>query len=326
MENFQVIEFQRQRDFSRKVNATFEFLKQNFKPLFKSILFIAAPPVLIGSLWVGSFVGQLFGMSQMAVNDPVGYQNFFATSNFWIKILLMFVFVLISGVVTIATINNYILLYAEKRTNQIEVSEVWDRVRATFWMYLGSMVLFALLAIAAYVILIIPMVVLTAISPFLIFFGFLILFGGFVYLMVSVSLLFIIRANEKIGFFESLVRSYKLVQNKWWSTFGLVVILYMIMGIISYIPLIPFYVVLVVNSLHNINGNTFEPPSASWEIWTTVFFAFYYLLQMLLNTLPNVGIAFQYFNLVELKEAKGLMKEIENLGKSQEATRPEETF
>src|SRR3954467_12437322 len=138
MENFQVIELHRQRDFSRKVNATFEFIKQNFRSLFKSILVIAGPPVLIGSLLVGSFVGQLFGMLQMAVNDPEGYANFFATQSFWLKLMLMFVFILISGVITIATINNYILIYAEKRTNQIEVSEVWERVRSTFWMYFGS--------------------------------------------------------------------------------------------------------------------------------------------------------------------------------------------
>jgi hypothetical protein len=289
-------------------------------------LVIAGPPVLIGSLLVGSFVGQLFGMSQMAVNDPIGYQNFFATSSFWLKLMLMFIFILISGVITIATINNYILIYSEKRTNQIEVSEVWDRVRASFWMYFGSMILFALLAIAAYVILIIPIVVLGAISPFLIGFGILIMIGGIFYLLVGASLTFIIQGYENKGFFQAIGRSFKLVQNKWWSTFGLVLILYLIMGVISYIPLIPFYIVLFMNSLHNVNANSFESPSNSMQLWTTIFFAAYYLLQMLLNTLPNIGIAFQYFNLVELKEAKGLMNEIESFGKPQDTTRPEETF
>lgn len=326
MENFQVIELQRQRDFSRKVNATFEFIKQNFKSLFKSILFIAGPPVLIGSLLVGSFIGQLFGVSQMAGIDPEGFQNTFSSQGFWLKLLMMFVFILISGVVTIATINNYILIYAEKRTNKIEVSEVWERVRDTFWMYLGSMVLFALLAVAAYVILLIPMFVLGAISPFLIFFGIIIMFCGILYLLVSVSLLFIVRAYEKTSFFEAMARSFKLVQNKWWSTFGIILILYLIMGVISYIPLIPFYVMLIASSLHNVSSNSFESPSTSMELWTTLFFAFYYLLQMLLNTLPNIGIAFQYFNLVELKEAKGLMNEIESFGKPQDTNRPEETF
>jgi hypothetical protein len=326
MENFQVIELHRQRDFGRKVNATFEFIKQNFAPLFKSILIIAGPPVLIGSLLLGSFMGQLFGLSQMAVNDPEAYQNLFSTQSFWLKLVLMFVFILISGVITIATINNYILLYSEKRTNKIDVSEVWDRVRSTFWTYFGSMILFALLAVAAYVILIIPIFILGAISPVLIFFGVMLLFGGILYLLVSVSLTFIILGYERKGFFESMVRSFKLVQNKWWSTFGLTLILYLIMGVISYIPLIPFYVILVINSLHNVNSGSFQSPSASWEIWTTTFFAIYYMLQMLLNTLPNIGIAFQYFNLVELKEAKGLMSEIESFGKTQEPNRPEENF
>ena len=40
----------------------------------------------------------------------------------------------------------------------------------------------------------------------------------------------------------------------------------------------------------------------------------YYLAQMVLAALPYVGIAFQYFNLVELKEAKGLIADIQTLG------------
>jgi len=97
--------------------------------------------------------------------------------------------------------------------------------------------------------------------------------------------------------------------------------------VIMYIPAIPFYIVMFVNALHSTSVDPSEVSSSSGQIWITIFFAFYYLLQMLLNTLPNIGIAFQYFNLVELKEAKGLMNEIENFGKPQEDTsRPEETF
>jgi hypothetical protein len=326
MENFQVIDLQQQRDFSRKMNATFEFIKQNFASLSKSILIIAGPPVLIGSLLLGSFIGQLFGISSMAASDPAGFQDFFSGTNFWLKLGLMFVFLMISGVITLSTVNNYIMLYAEKKTNKIEVNDVWARVRDTFWMYLGTTFLFVLILIAAYVAMILPIVILAAVSPVLIFFGVILLICGLFWFMISISLIFIIRANEKIGFFPALVRSIKLVQNKWWSTFGLIMILYLIMGVISYIPLIPFYVVLVMNTLHNVNANSFESPSASWQLWTTIFFTVYYMLQTLLNTLPNVGIAFQYYNLVELKEAKGLMTDIDTIGKPQEPNRPEEHF
>ena len=68
MENFNFIEFHRTRDFSRKLNATFEFVKQNFKPLGKSILFIAGPPVLVASLVSGSFMSEFMSFSMMGNN------------------------------------------------------------------------------------------------------------------------------------------------------------------------------------------------------------------------------------------------------------------
>src|SRR6186713_839590 len=135
MENFNFIEFHRTRDFSRKLNATFEFVKQNFKPLGKSILFIAGPPVLLASLVSGSFLSEFMSFSAMGGNPAEQMQNYFTSVSFWLQIILMLVFFTISGVMNIATINNYLLLYEKKRTNKIEVSEVWERVRATFWMY-----------------------------------------------------------------------------------------------------------------------------------------------------------------------------------------------
>ena len=64
MKTFTPLEFHKARDFSKKINDTFEFLKQNFKPLTKSVLFIAGPPVLMGSLLMGSFIGDFFNFSQ----------------------------------------------------------------------------------------------------------------------------------------------------------------------------------------------------------------------------------------------------------------------
>jgi hypothetical protein len=329
MENFQVIEFQRKRDFSNKMNATFEFIKQNFGPLCKSILIIAGPPVLIGSLLIGSFISDLFNIVGLGTTDPSVFEEYFTDSLFWIKLLFMFVFLIISGVVTIGTINNYILLYAEKRTNKIEVSEVWSRVRDTFWMYFGSMMMLILLLIAAYIIIAIPMGILIYAAPILAPLLVIALLIGAMYASIGIAFIFIIRAIEKKGFFEAVVRSFKLVRGKWWSTFGLLMVLYMTMGVISYLPILPFYIAMITETLHNVSsGEVPTNPFASMGIWVTVMFTIYYLIQMILYALPNVGIAFQYFNLVELKEAKGLLTEIETFGKPQETTttRPEEKF
>ena len=91
MENFNFIEFHRTRDFSRKLNATFEFIKQNFKSLGKSILFIAGPPVLVASLVIGSFMSDFMSFA-MTGNPAEEMENYFMSVSFWLQILLMIVF------------------------------------------------------------------------------------------------------------------------------------------------------------------------------------------------------------------------------------------
>jgi len=327
MEEFRVIDFQRERDFSRKLNATFEFIKQNFKSLGKSILIIAGPSVLVGSLMAGSFMGEFFNLGQMSQSDPQAMSEYFLSVSFWMQFLLMFVFLTISFVVAIATINCYLMIYDEKKRNQISVEEVWSRVRNTFWSYLGTSVLFFFAFIVVYVVMLIPVFVLGDISGVFIFFGIVAMVFGLIYLVFASSLTFFIQVYEKKNFFDALARSFKLVNGKWWSTFGLIMILYLIMMTVSYIFIIPYYVVLFLDSFHAASSGTPVEFSSTFKIWTMVFFTLYYMAQMLMYALPNVGIAFQYFNLVELKEAKGLMGQIENLGQSTTTeNRPEEHF
>lgn len=315
MERFNFIEYHHTRDFSRKINATFEFVRQNIKSLSKSILFIAGPPVLGGSLLMGSFFSDMMMLSQaVGGGEANAMAEQFTSVSFWLQMLLMFVLLIVSTVATIATINNYILLYEEKQSNQIEVQEVWIRVRQTFWMYFGTMFLFGFLAMVVYVILLIPMVLLASISPFLIFIGVLGLMCVVVYLAVSVSLTFFVRAYERAGFFDALGRSFSLVKGKWWSTFGLTMVLSMIVSITSYIFLIPWYVIFFINMMHSVETTTPFEMSPTLSVISLIFFTLYYLAHMFLYALPNVGIAFQYFNLVEMKESRGLIKSIETIG------------
>ena len=88
MEEFRVIQFQRSRDFSKKLNATFEFIRQNFKPLGKSILLIAGPSVFVGSVMAGSFMGEFFNFGQMAQGNPDAISNYFLSVSFWVQMML----------------------------------------------------------------------------------------------------------------------------------------------------------------------------------------------------------------------------------------------
>jgi hypothetical protein len=314
MENFTPIDFHQTRDFSKKMNTSFEFVRQNFKPLAKSIIVISGPPVIIASVIMGSFVGDFMDLATLNLQggDSSHYFNQIGSLSFWLEILLMISFFMISGVTTIASINNYMILYEEKQSNKIEVSEVWTKVRETFPMYLGTMFLFTIVIMLAYVIMLIPVFLLAAISPWLIFFGVIFFMVAAVYVTISLSLVFFVRNYEKAGFTTSLFRSFNLVKGKWWSTFGLIMILYTIVAFVSnFIFMIPYYAVMIPMMLHNVGEPSVAQSGGSMAIFITIFFAIFYLVQMVMYTFPNVGIAFQYFNLVEMKEARGLMQSID---------------
>lgn len=327
MENFKPIEYHHMRDFSRKMNTTFEFIRQNFKSLGKSILLIAGPPVLVASLIIATFLDDFMGLLKATMTnagDTEVVETFFMSITFWLQVVLMFILFLVSSIMSIATINNYIILYEEKQTNKIEVVDVWNRVRDTFWMYFGTTIFFFMLAIIVILVMAIPVGLLAAISPVLVVLGVWFFYFGIIYLMIGASLTYFVRAYEKKGFIEAIIRSFKLIQNKWWSTFGLLMILYMIVGVLSYIFIAPLYVYSLVSALHDTSVNMFEQSSTVWIV--IALFVLYYFAQMVLGALPNVGIAFQYFNLVEMKEAKGLLGKIDTLGQSQQSSSSEEQY
>jgi hypothetical protein len=328
MENFKAIEFHRTRDFSNKMNITFEFLRQNYKGLGKSLLFIAGPPVIVTGLLMGSFMVNLQSLTtgMARFGSPDAMLRSFATPTFLLEVLLAVVFAVVSSVMAVATINNYILVYDEKKSNQIEFGEVWERVRSTFWMYFGTMFFFFLLLMAFYLIIVIVVVVLIKISMgFVVLAGFA-LFFLLCYAMIAVSLTFFIRAYEQKGFFEAIGRSIMLVQGKWWSTFGLLMVLYIVGATVSYVFAMPYYALTFVNAMHSTSTGTFEEPSSAMHYLSIAFFSLYYMVQVLLSSLPNIGVAFQYFNLVERKEAPGLLKHIDNLGTEGPVSSHEEQY
>ncbi len=327
METFVAIKYQKLRDFSEKINATFYFIRQNFKSLGKALIFIAGPPALMVSLVLGNFIGEFLQTMQAGVSGADS-TSYLLSVGFWMQLLLMLFFGILSYVFTLSVIYNYVLLYEERQTNQIDVSIVWERVRASFWMYLGTTLFFAVMFLAVYVVLILPVVLLAAISPILIFFGVLGILVVLAYLVIAIAPTFIIRAYEKRGIFSAIGRAFYLIKGKWWSTAGLVLILSLMAGIISYIFLIPYYAVIFTTALHEANGHAFTGPTETMLLVTEIFFGIYYLAQILLSTLTHVGISFQYFNLVEIKEARGLMGDIEKFGQAPDPLtgRPEEQY
>jgi len=317
------IEYHKQRDFGNKLNATIEFIKQNFKSLAKSLLYIAGPFIVIGSLL---FVQVYSGFLRSVVDQSqISYfeENLTSMISFGLAGLL---FLMVGSTFVIAVVNDYMIIYEEKKGEEISVNEVWEKVKNSFLNTLGTVILYALVLMAAYIIIVIPIVILGQLSSALMVVSVFVVICLFIYVAIALTPIFIVRAYEKIGFGQALSRCLHLVRGKWWSTFGLVVVTSIIHNVVSSIFFIPWYINLIITTIHSTQSGSFEEPSLLSEILNNGSLLLYFIFSYLLYCIPLIAINFQYFNLVEKKEAKGLMSKIDAFDNVEKGNDDEEHY
>lgn len=320
MENFTAIQFRERRDFGRKVTATFEFLKQNFKSLFRSLLYIAGPPALLASIFGSSFYSRFMNISMMAgrnSGDPEAVLASFQTVNFWLEMVGMFLFMLITAVITCSVVINYMDEYQRTKSNQISVDRIWQLVRSTFGSYLLTTLVYVGVLIGLYIGVIIIIMVFALMSTVLAVLGGIAAVIGFIYLVIGFSHLYYVRAFEKKGIIDAIGRCFYLIRGKWWSTAGLLLIISLIQSTVSSVFFIPWYINFIITMMHSMENNSFQDPSMLSQVINNVFLILYFLSSFILYALPLVALAFQYFNLVEIKEATGLMSRIDTIGQAE---------
>lgn len=286
------INLREERDFGQKINAVFAFLQQNFKPLFRSLLFIAGPTALLGGIFMGLHQSQFM---DFALNEnpqtPVGNSNIFRdllNPNYFLAIL----FLVISFILVFQTVYGYLAAYLEDKNRPITTDMVWNHVKQKFVFSFFAMIVLGIITGIGTLLLLIPGI----------------------YFAVAFQLALIIIAMEQIDIFDLVSRCLYLVRGKWWSTFGLMFIVSIIQGMMGIVFNVPLYIITFAKAFHvgevNDTNNIFLIISTIISTVGTV----------MLYTLSALAMAFQYFNLVERKEGIGLLEEVDQLGKSQPIT------
>src|SRR5688572_13381204 len=168
------------------------------------------------------------------------------------------------------------------------------------------------IAILAFSVMVLPVVLLGTLNGFLGGVAMVAYFVGVFYLAIANSLVILVRGFENKGFFDCFRRSMFLTYGKWWSTFGLLIVFGLIVSITSSLVAIPWSISNTVNNLHDISDGELSARGTDW--FGIISNTLSYLFQYLLGVLPQIALIFQYFNLVEMKESKGLIEKMETIG------------
>ncbi|MEO8148398.1 MAG: hypothetical protein ABI723_12205 [Bacteroidia bacterium] len=291
------IELRKERSFSDKMNGMFTYLSQNFKVIFRCLLFIVGPVALLAGICNGIFQYQLtkimpldlaknFGNAEMAGPNLFlnMMKNIFSPVYFAAILLSTVSFVLVKCIVF-----SHFRLYAESPTKEVAFEEVFNAVKSVFVKVFFSV-------FAAYIIIAV---------------GFVLLAIPGIYLLVALSMLLPVMIIEGAGFFDALNRCFFLIKDKWWSTFGLLAITLFMVWIGTFVFYLPMYIFQILR-LTKVVGDDAE----IWQILASVISS---VGGLMIYSLFSFAIGMQYFNLVERREGKGLRSYIDDIGNTTES-------
>ena len=298
MELTQKISFYEKRDFGEKINVTFAFLRQNFVPLGKSILFIAGPFVLLVAILAGVYQVTVLNVG----SDPGSFDvSALITQSSLTSFLSIFVSALL-----VAVVYAYLILYLEREDyRSITVADVWNTAKQHYLSIVLSIFVYSVLVVIGFMLLIIP---------------------GFI-LLAALSFIFIIQMKERLSFGEAFSRCFKLVSDNYLSTLGLILVMTILISIISVIVTLPFTIALGVPAFFSISESAaMSNADGMAKVLFVVLQVISSLVSYLLYAILLIAIAFQYANLVEKKEAAGLLESVGTIGNTKAADGEEETY
>ena len=301
------IDFHKARDFGETLNVSFLFIRQHVKGMMLGMLLIAGPFVLVGSV-IPILVFSRFSDAKAGL---AGGDNWLANAG---ASMVVNVLALMLGIVmAIGVIYEYILLYyrREDGAGRIETGDLWGAIRGDFWRLLGVIFgLTLLLGFGSFCLNFVAILLGTPLGPF----GVVLLLGGVffleIYLMVPTMLVVVISLHERIGLFEALTRAFYLVKGYWWQTFGLVLICVLMQYALLIVCMVPFMIIGFSTEMFTQMGTSLES-TVAFAIGISIAITLIITLSCCLFLTVST---FQYFSLVERKEAVGLLRRIESMG------------
>ncbi|WP_291858930.1 hypothetical protein [Marinilabilia sp.] len=277
------IELVKYRDFSDVFNGSFAFISQEMKQLFRVIGIYAGVPVIVSVILSALYaqdtmatVMEIMNGGNTAGPDPV-------------LIFLTFLVSFVAQVFIGGLVPAYLGEYEDKGRNGFTAADVWNRFARHFWAIVGYSLLAALLLMLGFVFLIIPGI----------------------YLSVPFSFILYVKVIENKDLGDTLSRCFQLVKNRWWATFGIIILAYLIMGIVGWLFSLPSMIVGGIEGYMVASGAKEAMEGGSLAIVLSTIFAG--LGQYLLYPVLYVIIAFQYYTLREQKDRSGLMDRISSI-------------
>lgn len=299
------------RSFVQKLEDSFEFIRITAKTLFKSLLFFTGPFVLVGGYLVSNVLSLAFNLGANAGAAVPSEQDFLAIGFSAIGFMFLMLF---AGAMIMAVVYAVFRLYEQNGNADFSTSDVWTKVKEIYWTVFGTVFLYGIAFFFLYLIIVIPLGLLTVFLSILIIPVVYVLLGFFLSIMLTAipSQLF-----SRKGLGDAFSHALKLLKGRWWSSLGLLILLMLIYNVVTLIFAVPFYISLIFSFI-NVTELDLMKDTPIWVELVNYGMGVVLLMgSYLCYAIPLSGMTIQYFSLAEEKEGTDLMSRIETFGETE---------
>ncbi|WP_303010530.1 hypothetical protein [uncultured Bacteroides sp.] len=295
------------RPFGEKLNASFDFLKENWKLLLKFVTYLLLPLCLVQALSLNGLMGGALEMSAGA-NDMVVPSSLVAIGSYYGLYMLL----CIIGTVMLTSLVYALIRVYNEREERLQGMTL-SMLRPLLFRNMKRL----LLMVAACVILVLlvggVVGVLVALSPFTLFLTVPFMFA----FLVPLALLAPVYLFEDITLMGAFKKTFRLGFATWGGVFLISIVMGFIANVLQGVTMMPWYIATVVKYFFAVSdvGGSEVTVSAGYNFFLyllAIIQAFGTYLAMIFSI---VGLAYQYGHASEVVDSITVESDIDNFDK-----------
>lgn len=288
------IQFKKQRDFGSIISDTFQFIRLEYKTIFRLYLKHVGWMLLL-LVAAGTYYqyASLTTINTISITEGVNEYLIETLMSSGLALLILLLTSIAYSALSVTTINAIIKSYVNNK-GEINDEEVRQTISRFFGSILGSTVAVAII----------------------VFIGFILCFLPGIYLFVPLSLIFSVIIFQEKSFSEAFSECFKLIKQNWWITFATILVISILIALVSGIFQIPATVLTVMETMTSIQENSVESgmPNLAKNWVYILFYVIALIAQYILSLVSLITLVFIYFNLNEIHNKTGTLEDIDSIG------------
>lgn len=285
------------RAFGDKLNVTFDFIRENWRPMLKYMTYMMLPLACVLGVTLSKFM-TIYTKLLVDQKEPDSYAGVAITYGLTILIYAL-------ATLLLSTVVYSLMRIYRERKNRLEDLTYAD-LKPTFWRMFKRMLILGLVFLVLYVLAIVLIIGLAALTPWTL----LLTIPALLVCIVPLAYWMPSYMFEDISVFAALEKSYRLGFPTWGGIVLIIIVLGFLSTAISSIASIPWSVGLVVYTLLSESNNGNVPVLLEFLMYLLTVVQAY--CSLVVSSLGLVGMAFQYGHAADKIDGITMDRNIEN--------------